>query len=322
VGADKSGDALRMVRYTGDKFSDRILFNSEIEYEHGGYSDEHPEGEAIAEFYYLDFLFTKALNLRAGQMLVPMGFINELHEPPAFLGARRPAVERTLIPATWHENGVGIHGDLPGNLTYRVYLMNGLDASKFSADGIRDGRQAGKEANAQSLAWTGRLDWTPLPGALLGGSFYTGNSNQTGSGPALQTTLFDLHAEYRTHGLQLRSLYARTTNSEGFLETLGPSNPARQTGTRQWGGYVEAGYDVLQGGSEALIPFLRWERLNTQAQVLPTVVPDGAMDQTVLTAGMNYLPLPNIAVKADVQRLTNGARTGRNQVNLGLGFYF
>lgn len=322
VGSDKSADALRLVLYTGYKFSDRIVFNSEIEFEHGGYSDERPEGEAVVEFAYLDFLLAKAFNVRAGQMLVPMGFINEIHEPPTFLGARRPLVEQRIIPTTWHENGVGIHGDLPGNLSYRLYVMNGLDGAKFSAAGIRDGRQAGKEANAQSLAWTGRLDWTPRPGLLVGGSFYTGNSNQTGSGPALQTTVVDVHTEYRAGGFQARGLYARTTASEAYLETLGLSDPARETGTRQWGGYLEAGYDLLGGGRQALVPFLRWERLATQAEVIPGVVKDPGTDQTVLTGGLNFKPIPNIAVKADYQRLTNGARTGRNQWNLALGFYF
>ena len=322
VGSDKSADALRMILYTGYKFSDRIVFNSEIEFEHGGYSDDHPKGEVVVEFAYLDFLLAKGFNVRAGQMLVPMGFINEIHEPPTFLGARRPLVEQRIIPTTWYENGVGLHGDLPGNLSYRLYVMDGLDGSKFSASGIRDGRQAGKEANAQSLAWTGRLDWTPRPGLLLGGSFYTGNSNLTGGGPALQTTVADLHAEVRMGAFQARGLYARTTNSAAYLETLGLSDPARETGTRQWGGYLEAGYDLLGGARQALIPFLRWERLATQAEVIPAVVKDFGTDQAVVTGGLNYKPIPNIALKADYQRLTNGARTGRNQWNLGLGYYF
>jgi hypothetical protein len=319
---EKNVDALRLVLYTGYKFNDHIVFNSELEWEHGGYSDESPEGEALVEFAYLDFLIRKEFNVRAGMMLVPMGFINELHEPPAFLGSRRPLVERQIIPTTWHENGVGVHGELPGNFTYRVYLMNGLNGDKFTAEGIRDGRQHGKEANAQSLAWTGRLDWLPMPGALVGGSFYTGNSNQTGSGEALRTTIFDLHTEYRAGGLQLRGLYARTTNSAAYLDTLGLSDPARETGTRQWGGYLEAGYDLLGGGKQALIPFLRWERLNSQGEVIPTVVKDLATDQTVLTAGVNYKPIPNVAVKADFQKLENRAKTGQNQWNLALGFYF
>jgi len=318
---EKNLDALRLILYTGYKFNESIVLNTEIEFEHGGYSDESPEGEAVVEFAYLDFLLTKGFNVRAGQMLVPMGFINEQHEPPAFLGSRRPLVERSLIPTTWHENGVGLHGELPANLSYRVYVMNGLNAEKFTAEGIRDGRQFGKEANAQSLAWTGRLDWNPLPGATFGVSFYTGNSNQSGQGEALKTTLWDAHGEYRHRGLQVRGLYTRTSLSTPYLANLGVTDPARETGTRQWGGYLEVGYDVL-GDRQALIPFLRMERLNTQAEVVSGVTATGAFDQTVLTAGLNWKPIPNVAVKGDLQKIENRARTGQNQVNLALGFYF
>ena len=308
--------------YTGYKFSDRIVFNSEVEFEHGGYSDDRPEGEVIVEFAYLDFLLAKGFNIRAGQMLVPMGFINELHEPPAFLGARRPMVERTIIPATWHENGLGLHGDLPGHLSYRVYVMNGLDATGFSASGIRGGRQAGKEANAQSLAWTGRVDWTPLPGVLLGASFYTGNSNQTGDGEALTTTLWDAHAEYRARGFQVRGLYARASNGSAGVQALALSDPARQVGTKQWGGYLEAGYDLLRSGQQALIPYVRWERLNAQQEVVSGVVAGPALDQTLLTVGVAYKPIPQVAVKLDLAKVENQARTGRDQVSLALGYTF
>ena len=322
VGSEKTADALRMVLYTGYKFSDRIVFNAEIEFEHGGFSDEHPEGEAIAEFYYLDFLLHKAINLRAGQLLVPMGFVNELHEPPAFLGARRPQVEQTIIPSTWHEVGVGVHGDLAGGLSYRVYLMNGLNGARFSASGIADGRQDGNKAQAQSLAWTGRLDWTPRNGVLLGASFYTGNSNQSGTGPALTTTLWDVHAEYRGQGLQVRGLYAATTNRAAGVAALEPTDPARTVGTQQWGGYLELGYDVLQGSRMALVPYVRYERLDPQQAVVPGVVRDLAEDRTLLTAGLAFKPIPQVAVKADWTRDESHARTGRNQFSLALGYTF
>ena len=328
---ERSVDALRLVLYTGYKFNDRIVFNSELEFEHGGYSDEHRTGEARVEFAYLDFLLNKALNVRAGMMLIPVGFVNELHEPPAFLGSRRPFAETRIIPSSWNENGVGIHGDLPGNLTYRLYLVNGLSAlgrgvegetEGFSASGIRGGRQAGKEANAASLAWTGRLDWSFVPGAMVGASFYSGNSNQSGEGMAITTTLVDLHAEYRANGFQARGLFATITNSRSGVDALALGSAPREVGTKQFGGYLEAGYDLLRGGKQALIPFLRWERLNTQSEVVSGVVADGANDQTVLTVGVNYKPIPNIAVKADYQKIENHARSGRNQFNIALGYYF
>lgn len=327
----RSLDALRMVLYTGYKFSDRIVFNSEVEFEHGGYSDEHQEGEVKVEFAYLDFLLNKAVNIRAGMVLMPVGFVNELHEPPAFLGSRRPFTETAILPSTWHENGVGIHGDLPANLSYQLYLVNGLSAlgkgvegetEGFSAAGIRGGRQAGKKANAASLAWTGRLDWNFMPGALLGASFYSGNSNQSGEGKAITTTLWDVHAEYRAKGLQVRGIYSTISNSRDGVGALADGLQARKVGTKQFGGYLEAGYDVLRGGKQALIPFLRWERLNTQQEVVSGVVANGANDKTVLTLGLNYKPIPNVVVKADYQKIENRALTGRNQFNVALGYYF
>ena len=311
--------------------ADTFSWTSRVVLAISGYSDEHRTGEARVEFAYVDFLLNKALNLRAGMMLIPVGFVNELHEPPAFLGSRRPFTETRIIPSSWNENGVGIHGDLPGNFTYRLYLVNGLSAlgrgvegetEGFSASGIRGGRQAGKEANAASLAWTGRLDWSFVPGAMVGASFYSGNSNQSGEGMAITTTLVDLHAEYRANGFQARGLFTTISNSRGGVDALPLGSAPREVGTKQFGGYLEAGYDLLRGGKQALIPFLRWERLNTQSEVVSGVVADGANDQTVLTVGVNYKPIPNIAVKADYQKLENHARSGRNQFNLALGYYF
>jgi hypothetical protein len=264
-------------------------------------------------------------------MLLPVGFINEMHEPPAFLGAKRPLVERRIIPSTWHENGVGLHGELPGNLSYRLYLVNGMDANPDSGNGhegftavsIKGGRQFGKEAQANSLAWTGRLDWAPIPGTTLGFSFYRGNSNPVDGAESLVTTLWDVHAEYRAQGLQLRGLFSRITNSEAGVAALPVTGDGFQTGTRQFGGYLEAGYDVLRGsGKQALIPFVRYERLNSQQRVVAGVTPDLANDVTVKTVGVSYKPIPNVAVKADWNKIENRAETGRDQFNVGLGFYF
>lgn len=330
-----NADALRLILYTGYKFTDSIVFNSELEFEHGGYSDEHVEGEVKVEFAYFDFLWKKEINFRAGQVLMPLGFINEIHEPPTILSVKRPYTERNIIPATWAEIGVGVHGELPANLSYRAYLSTGLQATSreegltegFSASGIRGGRQAGKEAFARSLALSGRLDWTPLPGATFGVSVFTGNSGtntEHGEGPKITTNVMDLHAEYRARGWQLRGLYAQFTNSKGGVEQLGAASEAGQVGTKADGAYVEAGYDVFNGrrGRQALIPFLRLERLNTQKEVAPGVEADPAKDMKITTVGLTYKPIPQVAIKADVMKVTNGARTGRNQFNLALGYYF
>lgn len=316
-------DFVRQILYVGYKFDERIVFNTEIEFEHAK-TATGSAGEVAVEFAYLDFLLNPAFNVRAGMVLVPLGFVNELHEPPTYLGAKRPGVEGTIIPTTWRENGVGVHGELPGHFTYRAYLINGLDASKFGATGIRSGRQNGSKALAESLALTGRLDWSPLPGTTFGLGAYTGNSNQSDSGEPIRTTLVEGHAEYKARGLQLRGLYARMTNSENGLVGLAAANAVKKLGTQQWGGYLEAGYDVLglTGSKQALIPYLRWERLNTQQEVVAGVAADLANDQTLITAGVAYKPIPQVAVKLDLTKAENRARTGRDQVSLALGYYF
>ncbi len=327
----------RQILYVGYKFSDRIVLNTEVEFEHayvsgapvvtknkdGAVTDVKAArpGAVEVEFAYLDFLLMPAVNVRAGMMLVPMGFINEMHEPPTFLGAARPLVERDLIPTTWRENGVGVHGELGKGLAYRLYLMAGLDGSKFTKGGIKDGRQHGAKSVAESLALTGRLDWTPLPGTTLGFSFFNGNSQQGDNLPELQTRLLDLHGELRWQGWQARALMVRTTVDGAGLPATGS---LREVGTTQKGGYVEVGYDVLSGGGsrQALIPFLRQERVERQAEVHPGVLKDPALSERILTAGIVYKPIPQVALKADFNRIRNDARTGRNQVSLALGYYF
>jgi hypothetical protein len=106
-GASDRLDALRAIVYVGYKFSDKVLFNSELEFEHGSTEDG---GSVSIEFAYLEYRMSSRLGVRAGLLLPPMGFINEVHEPPAFLGARRPETERQIIPSTWREGGVGVFG--------------------------------------------------------------------------------------------------------------------------------------------------------------------------------------------------------------------
>ena len=83
-------DFLRAIIYAGYRFNDRFVFNSEIEFEHASTS---LEGSASVEFAYLDFIANDYLSLRGGLLLVPMGLVNELHEPTVFMGALRPETE-------------------------------------------------------------------------------------------------------------------------------------------------------------------------------------------------------------------------------------
>ncbi|WP_239649926.1 hypothetical protein [Methylocucumis oryzae] len=122
-----NADLERLVLYAGYKFSDHILFNSEIEFEHATTGEGAEEkGEVSIEFAALDFFIDPRANIRAGMVLLPMGFINQIHEPPFFYGNNRPEVERRIIPSTWREIGIGLFGQITPELTYTAYIVNGL----------------------------------------------------------------------------------------------------------------------------------------------------------------------------------------------------
>jgi uncharacterized coiled-coil protein SlyX len=328
-GADDRVDLTRVVLYFGYKFDERFLFNSEIEYAHAVAASDK-SGEVEVEFAYLDYRHRRPFNLRAGLLLIPMGIVNELHEPPVFLGALRPDVEQLLIPSTWRELGLGAYGDA-GPVAYRLYLVNGLSSAGFDATGIREGRQEGSLALARNWAVTGRADVTSLPGAVLGVSFFTGDSGQgrrtpSGRGFSGRTTVVDLHGEWRWRGVDLRALWvdSRVSDAAAINEANGFSGE-ESVGSRQKGWYVQGGFDVLAGragGRASLTPFLRYEEYDTQASVPEGFARNPENDVNVCTVGAVFKPIANIAIKADWQRRRNAASTGVNQFNVGLGWLF
>ncbi|HSK78635.1 MAG TPA: hypothetical protein VLQ45_19425 [Thermoanaerobaculia bacterium] len=312
-------DLLRGILYFGYKWNDRFLFNTEIEYEHAG-------EEVAVEFAYLDYLWRPEANFRAGLVLLPMGFINELHEPTVFLGANRPQIERIIIPSTWRENGVGLFGEA-GPVSYRTYVVNGFDASGFASGGLRGGRQNGGQANAEDMAWVGRLDFTGVPGFLVGGSAYVGNSGQGLAGGSVDvgTQILEGHLEWRWRGLELRAL-----GVQADLDDVTALNAAlgftgnQSVGEKLTGHYLQLGYDVLagRGGESALIPYARWEIYNTQDEVPSGFLSNPANDVESLTLGLAYKPIEQLILKADYQDVDNEAGTGVDQLNVLLGYVF
>lgn len=317
-------DAYRAVLYTGYKFEEGWIFNSELEVEH---AHTQKGGAVELEFAYLDWLATPSANLRAGLVLVPLGLVNEVHEPTTFFPARRAETETRILPTTWMELGFGAYGDV-GPLSYRTYLLTGLDASKFSAAGLRSARQSGAQAKAESFAWVGRLDWTQTPGLLAGIGVYLGEAGQglkTSDGKTLDvpTSIFEAHGHYQRGALTVRGLWAQASLGEtGALNRrLGLTGSAAVAKTLR-GGYVELAYDLFSSERRVLAPFFRYEKLNTQAEMPRGFRANPANDQKIVTLGVAFQPLPHIIFKLDAQNVQNRAGTGINQWNLGLGYVF
>lgn len=324
-------DYLRNIVYFGYRFSDRILFNSEIEFEHGYTGKQRggkPIGEVGMEFGYIELMFNRHANLRAGMVLIPVGIINEKHEPSTFFGTLRPQVEQRIIPTTWRGNGVGLYGEIFSGLEYRAYVVEGLDATNFnSKDGIRDGRQLGSKAYAEKFAFTAKLEYSGVQGLIFGTSFYSGNSNQT-IVDSLKSwkpnvTVFSVHAEWSWKGLETRALYVQNslTGTKQFNQEFG-----KTIGKTMKGWYAVAGYDVMPlikpGTAHYLAPFVQYESFDTQANVAAGLSRDPESERTITTVGISYKPHPNVAFKFDLRNNANEKKTGNDQWNLAVNYLF
>lgn len=333
-----NADFLRLVTYIGYKFNDWILFNSEIELEHGSTSTTKTSGsgEVSVEFAYLDFLLSEYANVRAGMLLIPMGFLNEMHEPNTFHGVFRPEVETRIIPSTWRENGVGLFGKIGESLQYRLYAVNGLNARGFSVAGLRGGRQKGNRALAEDISITGRLDYTPITSLLLGGSFYLGDqgNNQDVSGtriPDSHLALWEVHGQYRAYGLELRGLFtmAHLGDARALTSALRKTKDVGTNDTianTMLGTYAEVAYDILPhlyaNTDHYLAPFVRFEYYNTQDNVPAGFSRNGNAAQRLWTSGLSYKPHPNVVLKVDYRRFSAVKGVRPHEVNFGIGLAF
>ena len=311
-------DALRGVLYFGNKFNDWILFNSEIEIEHAD--------EIFLEFAYLDFLLHPALNVRMGLLLLPLGILNQLHESPTFFSVNRPVTEKVIIPSTWRENGIGIFGTFLEDINYSIYMVNGLKGENFSSAGLRGGRQKGSKALAEGLAGSFSLNYTGVLGLLLGISGYYGESSQSKDNDFKGLTqIYSAHLEYKFWGFAFRSLIAYALVSDvSRLDLIDGEKDETAVGEALLGFYFEFAYDVLNllNNSHRLYLFVRYEEVDTQHEVASGYEKDPSQDQQIITLGVSYKPILEIAIKADHEIHLNANKTGLDQINVGMSYLF
>jgi len=328
-GQDGVLDFHRFVLIFNHSFSQRIRFVGELELEHAVVEGLEEKGELELEQAYVDFLLRRSFNVRAGMLLMPLGIINERHEPPVFNGVERPFVDTVIIPTTWFDVGAGVHGEIGRGIRYRAFVTAPLDALEFSADeGIRGGRQKGAEANVRNFAFTGRAEYVAIPDLTLGAGFWTGDSSF--SAPRLDTSVWvaEADARYQRGRLELRWQFADVGISDA-----GPLNDAieRLTGVspniarRLRGFYGEAGYRVWDAGSPRdLVAFLRYENFDTQYRMPEGFLPLKEFDRDAWVLGATYYPDPDVAVKIDYIWLRNQSDVigAPNSFNVGLGWWF
>ncbi|MGH7786092.1 MAG: hypothetical protein ACRERC_04450, partial [Candidatus Binatia bacterium] len=324
-------------------FNDRIVFNSEIEFEHAGTGSSVSSGSGAVEveFATLDYLFDPRLNARAGLMLVPMGFINEVHEPPFYLGNVRPPVETQILPTTWRSNGAGLFGELTEGLEYKAYGLTSFNAKGYTTFNLRDARQSGNRERADDWSFVGRLDYgaPEIPAWSSGGSLYLGDQGQNEQygnddigfrQAGVFTQIYEIHSELMYRGLWLRALGstaliddAGLLSQDDFIQAATRGQPI---GKVLLGAYTEVAYDVmpwlLPETTQYLAPWFRYSWLDTNNKVAKGFVRDQAARRWFYEFGLQYKPIPQVVLKADyhIQEAEQG--TQPDEVRIGGGFVF
>jgi Phosphate-selective porin O and P len=334
-------DLHRFVLYFGHRFSERLRFHSEVEYEHN-VTGPNNTGEVELEQAYIDYRFNDHAILRAGVMLIPLGILNETHEPPTFLGVERNQVENRIIPTTWWEGGFALHGQISEKFSYDAGVTSGFDISRFNNGSnsapLRRARQKANEAAANDLGLFGAVRFRQ-PGLQIGAGVFSGNTSQDGTRGSTavraalknvdaKLTLWDVHALYSIGKLDLRALFAQGAISDAGEATaalrLDTANNNVKVPKRFEGWYAEAGYHVWQKGDMDLAPFIRYEQFDSQKS-LPSLagVPlarDANTKDNITTFGVNFKLHPQVVLKADYADWSKDDT--RDAINLGVGYQF
>jgi DtxR family Mn-dependent transcriptional regulator len=328
--SDAQLDFHRFVLLVTHSFSERIRFVGELELEHAVVEGLEEEGELELEQAYVDFLLSRSFNVRAGMMLMPIGIINERHEPPVYYGVERPFNDTVIIPTTWFEAGAGVHGELGRGWRYRAFVVAPLDAAEFTAEeGIREGRQKGAEANAGRPAVTGRVEYVAIRGLTLGASGWSGRSGfQFRPVFDVPVSLAEIDGRYSRRKLELRGQFSQVwiDNAGQLNEALALRvgvNPNIARALR--GFYGEAGYRAISHASFGEAgAFVRYENFDTQFRMPSGYVGLPEFDRDAWVVGATYWPDPDIAIKFDYSlvRSRSSVVQAPDSFNVGLGWWF
>ncbi len=326
-------DVHRLVMLFGYSFSPKTSMITEIEYEH--------VKEVYIEQAFIEHRLTPSINMVGGLVLIPMGIVNEFHEPTTYHGVERPSIDKKIVPTTWREIGAGFTGRVSGaSLGYQLYLVNGFksfdgEGILGGSNGIRSGRQKGASSFISSPNLSAKVNYFGIPGLQIGLSTYLGNT---------QSTLFDgldksnadekATADSSRVGINMAGLdyrfskgnfhsrgqliYNHTTNTKAYNEFTG-----NDLGKDVFGWYLEGGYNFRPGRGEQIItPFIRYEKYDLHKNT-EGIVKNDAYNVQEFFAGIGYTLAPGVVWKADMQWIKpHNAETTQKQFNMGIGFWF
>ena len=326
-------DPERLNLYLEYKFTDKINFKSEIEFEHGGtgstidldtqeefgeFEQEIEKGGSVKlEQAHINFQITPYFNVRAGRMKMYFGLHQSLDTPTRYFTTHRQEMENEILPLGWYENGVEFYGTFAKRFNYKAYIVSGLDASGFSSRGwIKDGYQQRFEmSNAESFAFAARLDYKfgTHKDTYFGVAAYindaAANRPKNDMEESAYVTILEGHVTYNEKNLRFNAiaLYGNLENSNIVSQrnaNLSNNLGVKRTpvGKNALGFSIEAGYNILPlikaDSKQMLYPFMRYDYYDTMHDVEGSVIDNPRWERSAITGGFNWFVHPQIVVKA------------------------
>jgi len=323
-------DVQRLVLLFGYRFNDKTQFVTEVEFEH--------VNEVFVEQAFVNYAVGNNISLRGGLMLVPMGIINEFHEPTTFNGTERPSMDNAIVPTTWREIGIGAAGRFNDiSLGYQVYVFNGFKSTEADGEGgisgflkgsngLRGGRQKAIRSTIDSPTLSTKFDYYGITGLRLGLSGYFGKTQaaddvETLKGANIGISMIGLDARYAYKRFTARGqfIHASLSDTDKYNDLTG-----KDLGSALQGFYIEGAYNLLPLSKEQkLFAFTRFEKFNTHADTAGSLVANQAFDRTDVTTGLTYHIAPGVVVKGDYQFRSNKSDTDtKDRLNFGIGVWF
>ncbi|BCG64036.1 MAG: hypothetical protein methR_P1801 [Methyloprofundus sp.] len=295
-------DFHRFVLFFGHEFTDNLRLFSEVEIEHS-ISGNGWGGGVELEQAYIEYDVTDQASMKAGLFLIPIGIINETHEPTTFYGVERNNVEKYIIPTTWWEAGISTKYNFANGIGVQLGLTSGLNAD----DGyIRGGRGKISKQLVKSGGVYGGIKYTGLPGLEVAANFnYQTDLDQGASDTMGDAVLSEFHAIYsHTLGpgtIMGKALYARwdisTTIDDAHTQDGWYLEPSYRVPTIIGDIGVYGRYEELKYYNKKQRSFGKWE-LGFNYWIHQNVVfkfdyfeknsTDGSAKQTGFDLGMGY----------------------------------
>ena len=331
----------------GYDFGKGWTMGSEIEFEHGGngtaveieaeeageYEAEVEKGgEVNIEQFWVNKAFAGGkFNIKAGEIIVPVGYSNAYHEPNQFFTVYRPEGEATIMPNTWHQVGLSLWGRLK-EWRYEAQFLSGLNSESFTAESfVHYGATSPYEFKvANNYAGAVRIDNYTIKGLRVGVSGYYGytfrntlrmpGSQYDDVTGALGIVALDFTLNRWNWIVRGNVDYAHFADADAISaynqanwthHKYQDGNPHHYSniGSNAVAYAIEAGYDVLAGialmksekrkeNSDKLFVFGRFEHYNTMASgTYESMYKYTKKYRTVV--GVNYQPVKQVTIKGE-----------------------